>query len=520
MNIQNWTKTARLCLLFFFLFCPTLYSDTTVDPRLEPTEFIKSLVQTETPLSLETMITASLVFSDTMKEEIGEYGAIINTLCHDFLIKAKEYGTEKAIAENALLYLHEHILHTYDEYQTSIHTVLRSGVYNCVSSAVLYMILCHSLSIDVWGVKTKDHAFCRVSVEGNEYDVETTTRYGFEPGKKKEFFDAFGNSTGYSYVPPTHYSARQDISQLELLTLILQNRITSYTTKNMFAEAVGPGVDIYILLQDDTSFENMLKTFINMATWYDEKNRYEEGCVFFDRAIERYGEHKKLLEVRFQLANNYIIHLLDRFEFEAAASFIRSRFDNGHMREEELEEFTIIIALKRSENLSRTSYEQAIGVIDEAIAVCGKDNRLIRTKDGLINNWIVSLLEKSDFDTGETLINNMKAKGEIDERTWKKFMTVIYQERASILARKEGYLKAADYLTKAMEVVGSDNVLQENYEVYIYNYTVDIHNKVIELWNKGKYEEAGQLLEEGLKNAPSSSILTNDLVKLKKALGE
>jgi tetratricopeptide (TPR) repeat protein len=436
------------------------------------------------------------------------------------MILAERYENERDIAENALLYLHQKILKEYNEYQTSIDIVLRTGVYNCVSSAVLYMILCQRLSIEVWGVKTKDHAFCRVRVDGNEYDVETTTRYGFEPGKKKEFMDTFGNATGYSYTPPGNYSARQDISQLELLTLILQNRITAYSTKDMFAEAVGLGVDIYILLHDDTSFENMLKTFYNMAAWYDEKNKYEEGCIFFDRTIDIFGEHKKLLEVRLQLVNNYVIHLLDRNDFERAKTFIQSRFDNGHMREGELKEFTIIIALKRSEKLSRTSYEQAAALINETIGSYGPDSRLVKTKDGIINNWIVSLLEKKDFDTAEILINSLKKKGEIDNKTWKKFMIIIHQERGSLLARKEGYLKAAEYLKKAMDIVGSDYVLKENYEVYIYNYTVDIHNKVIDLWNEGKYEEAKQLLEEGLKHVPSSTILNNDLNKLKKALGQ
>ncbi|MBN1700073.1 MAG: hypothetical protein JW881_21360 [Spirochaetales bacterium] len=520
MDRQKWMGCG-----FVFLLCiagiPIVFPDDMAGtPRLEPQAFVKELASSEEVLTDREIVTAALVFSGAASESLTVYIDMIDALCSDYEILGREYKSEKESAENALLYLHKHILDSYDEYQTSVDVVLESGRYNCVSSAVLYMILLGRLSIEVWGVKTTDHAFCRVRADGVEYDVETTTAFGFEPGKKKEFVDAFGNATGYSYVPPSNYSRRQNISRLELLTLILQNRITAYTNKDMFGEAVGLGVDIYTLLKDDFSFDNMVKTFYNIAAFYDNERRYEEGCLFFDRAIDIYGDDEKITRLRLQLANNYVIHMLTAYRFDDAETFISRRYEAGRLGEAEKTEFSVIIALKKSEYTAKGSYEDALRIIDSAIMMYGPDKRLLETKGGLINNWIVGLLEKKEVDAAEILLETLKRRGDVDEATWKKFMVIVYQERAATIAERDGYLPAAFYLEKAMEIVGNDRVLRKNHEVYLYNYSVDIHNEVIELWNAGDYEGAKALLESALKAVPSSTILQGDLDKVKKLLGQ
>jgi transglutaminase-like putative cysteine protease len=159
-------------------------------------------------------------------------------------------GRERA--EYILTFMHKKFLKSYSLYQTRVDTLLSGGKYNCVSSAALYMILARSAGLDVSGVMTRDHAFAEVHVNGEDIDVETTNPYGFDPGSRREFHDQFGKLTGFAYVPARNYRDRAAISPIELVSLILSNRIAELESRNRFAEAVPLAIDRVALLEGKT----------------------------------------------------------------------------------------------------------------------------------------------------------------------------------------------------------------------------------------------------------------------------
>ena len=150
--------------------------------------------------------------------------------------------------EYILNYIHRRFLRSYSGRQTRMDQLFNTGRYNCVSSAVLYMILAVSAGLDVSGVVTRDHAFVTVRAGTELIDVETTNRYGFDPGHRKDFHDDFGRTTGFAYVPARNYRDRSAISQLELVSLILSNRISEAESRNRYAEAVSLALDRAALL--------------------------------------------------------------------------------------------------------------------------------------------------------------------------------------------------------------------------------------------------------------------------------
>ncbi|GAB7140209.1 hypothetical protein RsTz2092_01570 [Deferribacterales bacterium RsTz2092] len=158
------------------------------------------------------------------EQEILAYTATIENAVHE-LLPALPQNDQKTQAEFILRYIHNKFLKTYEPKQTRLDVLLATGTYNCVSSANLYMLLTQAAGIQTVGVITKDHAFISVLAGGQAIDVETTNRYGFDPGSKKEFKDEFGSSTGFAYVPQGNYHDRRDISPLELISLIMSNRL-------------------------------------------------------------------------------------------------------------------------------------------------------------------------------------------------------------------------------------------------------------------------------------------------------
>lgn len=143
----------------------------------------------------------------------------------------------KATGESLLKYMHSDLLRRYSAGSTRIDDIFETGTFNCVSSAVFFAAAARDLGLKVEGVMTRDHAFCLVSYQGREIDVETTNRHGYNPGEKKEFTNAFGQ-TGFTYVPPRNYQDRTRISPLDLVGLILNNRIGKAVQRKDFTLAL------------------------------------------------------------------------------------------------------------------------------------------------------------------------------------------------------------------------------------------------------------------------------------------
>jgi hypothetical protein len=144
----------------------------------------------------------------------------------------------KARGDYILSYMHRKFLRSYSALQTRLDTLLSSGRYNCVSSAVLYLILAQSQGLKAQGVVTRDHAFVTLLGGEETWDVETTNPYGFDPGNRREFHDQFGKLTGFAYVPARNYHDRTSLSPLELVSLIFHNRIAELERRSRYDQSV------------------------------------------------------------------------------------------------------------------------------------------------------------------------------------------------------------------------------------------------------------------------------------------
>jgi hypothetical protein len=249
--------------------------------RLEAASGVRALAQAGEPLSLEGFIQAALLFSGASP---GDSAAARQALAGHFAALRQAVGRSagpRTRAEKALSYMHEAILKRYEEKQTRLDVLLRNGGFNCVSSAVLYAALLKSLDLRVWGVRTIDHAFCRVQAGSEAYDVETTSPFGFEPGRRTEFTDSFGKVTGFTYVPPSNYRDRRDIGERELLALILYNRAAFLTERGAYFEAAPVAVDAYALLGDTESRQRLVTTLHNLASSLAMAGRFRRrhGCL-------------------------------------------------------------------------------------------------------------------------------------------------------------------------------------------------------------------------------------------------
>jgi len=396
-----------------------------VPPTLEPSDAAGRLALQPEPLADADFLRAALELSGAGGRELEESLARVRAL------NAEAAGLRalpvRERAEGLLELLHRRVFRQYDERQTRLQVVLGAGRFNCVSSAVLYGLLARSLGLEFRAVQTSDHAFIRVTAgaEGvgaaEGWDVETTNPYGFDPGSRREFTDSFGRVTGYSYVPPGQYSRRRELGDKGLLALILYNRNAEDTEAGRYLDALRSAADAHALRGDPESAERLLLSSLNVASFYGQAGRYEEGVAFLGQAEPRLA-----------------------------------------------------------------------------------DPRLARVREDLLHNWAVSLIQAGRLEEARELID--AHRGRLSEREWRSLGVSIWQLRAAEASRRD-FGEAAALLSKALESLGPDPGLASGYEVYV-------HNQMAALVNSGRLEEAREVLREGLRVLPSSSLLREDESRL------
>ena len=145
------------------LFLQTLWSQAKpapeAFPELAPLTLSAQLSTVREPLPVESIVDAALEFSGATDESAAAGKDKLVGLLRKFRDEVANVSSPSELGERALTFLHKNLLTGYSFLQTRVDVALDTGVYNCVSSAVLYMIVARSVGLSVSGVRTKDHAF-------------------------------------------------------------------------------------------------------------------------------------------------------------------------------------------------------------------------------------------------------------------------------------------------------------------------------------------------------------------------
>lgn len=389
---------------------------------------------------------------------------------------------EREKAEFILEYMHRNVLSSYSLPQTRIDTMLSNGRFNCVSSAVLYMILSKSAGLDVSGVVTRDHAFVTVLIDGYKIDVETTTRFGFDPGNRREFHDEFGRVTGFTYVPPRNDRDRQAISPIELVSLIQRNRIAELESRNRFAEAVSVAVDRTTLLLGDLTnkrtavtaglffedpYQNLMDRIFNFGASLLRAGREEDCLRWAALASPKYPDERRWAEFTLAAVNNRITRFVRANQFAEARVFLDAQ----------------------KSVLNFSDYERFASLLTDT-ELTSRANSIRSFEDGA--NVITAIQEA---------LENQR----IGERRANELLTFSILRTASIITAAPGrdWLAGIDFIENAIASFGSSRELEQALQSYRNNRATDFHNRFAAAWNRRNFDEAERILNEGLAEFPN-----------------
>ncbi|MDC7234068.1 MAG: hypothetical protein PQJ58_12615 [Spirochaetales bacterium] len=377
-------------------------------------------------------------------------------------------------AEALLVYLHDTVFKRYSLTQTTVHTVLDRGTYNCVSSAMVYMIITRYHNIPVEGVHAEDHAFCRVigTPQGGT-DVETTNEWGYNPGLRKEFQSSFTDRTGYVYVPPGNYSERQRLGDRDMAGLILQNRIVELQNKNRHMDALTLAADRLALTGSVQARLDYFNTVQNAAAQKNNRKEYLQGIDIINQAALGDSDFPDFLrETRAQLVFNACAESVNNNDLSAARGLLESQ--GLYLSADEKRNIRILISRRELEVKVRGAFSPA--VIQE-IAEAAASGDITRDRAATLGAYHYS----------------------------------IESERLSREGRNiESYL----FMLEAESWIQKDREYKRLIPVLRDNAAIEYHNQIVRLMQQDKRDEARAVLSQGLELIPRSSLLLQDKRKL------
>ena len=447
------------------------------DARYTPDPRVVRIAALEEPLPIEELIRISLIASGTPQEGMEDRIAAIAAI-----VSSAPPAADRSVRDGEVLleWMHEEHLSRYVEDQTRLDILMDSGTYNCVSSAVFYLILARGRGVPVHGVLTTDHAFCRIPTGGEGgVDVETTTPYGFDPGTRKDAVDSFSGRTGFAYVPPGNYRLRRDIGGKELVSLIYQNRISAMQRRGDWAGTVGLARDRWALTGSAAAEDDFRTALTNYAAEMDRRRAYDDGLRFLGRAVGELDGEDGLGDVATALLSNGVTHRLRAGRTDEA----RALLEDGEL-----------IALVPAEVVASRLADIARAELD-AVVKSGDFERALRAADDAV------------------------VSGLVDRPRWEETMLYLWSTEARRRSSGGNWIEGWNLLLAAPSSVSSIPHWADLEESYRHNAAVVYHNRFADAFRRDRLGDARTILDEALALFPDDPSLIRDLRTLESREG-
>jgi hypothetical protein len=438
----------------------------------------------------ETALWASSVNAPGAAER-AVYLDRINTAVKTLAASPNLPRNPKERGEFILAFMHKNFLKAYSERQTRLDELLRTGRYNCVSSAALYLILSLSSGLNAGGVMTKDHAFATITAGGETFDVETTNLYGFDPGNRKEFHDGFGKATGYAYVSAKNYRDRAAINPGELVSLILSNRITELEQSNRFADAVPLSINRQALLSQNIPVRNsgtealffedprkdMMTRLFNYGAWLVRNSKDDDALAWAAYAGARFPD-KNWQDFAYAALNNKEVKLLRANRIAEARA-----------------------ALEAGKSLLSAEQYRNLDAITLEAELTGPLNTL-----------------KTPAEAEALLARINEAWNRLPEKSRGEIRTAAILKEAELSAKAGDWLGAINWIDAAIARYGANSRLENARRLFRQNRINELHNSFAALYNRKDLEGARAFIAKALQEFPGENRFRQDLSLVEQAL--
>lgn len=193
----------------------------------------------------------------------------------------------------------DNLLAGYNLDQSKLSTIFSTKIYNCISSALLYIVIAEKFGIKTQGVILPSHAFVQLTLDnGDTVDVETTSANGFALLHDEQFYanaaQSWSSDRGLEPVTYADYQARDIVEPYLLGTHDMWSQHTepermSYQDRMRVAEMRS------VLLPDDIEAQQNRLYFYNKEFNYFKRHEQHDLMVKLYDTIDPYlaGLHQR-----------------------------------------------------------------------------------------------------------------------------------------------------------------------------------------------------------------------------------
>lgn len=329
------------------------FRPTTFEFRLSEKE--RLVINGELPL-IDSILIVSKIPIGLLSDYISKLNSVFSSISKDV-----QGLTQYQSADRALQMLHERLFKTYKENVTSVKETIDNGYFNCVSSSIIYNLLMERLGLKTRGILLKDHVFSQVYIENEWVDVETTVKFGFDPGKKKQTMDDFTKLTRFVYVPPSKRTGREEIvSNFDYLSIMYANIGVEFLNKKDFDEALSYFVKAVIIRDNLSEAVNNIKAgYISYSIHLAENKDFNKAALVLKEILSIYPEFDIAKNNLKSIYINWANYLFDFKKYRDGINILETNTDI--IKNEEIKNFYIVWA--QNLYLSK-NYSEAISVLE------------------------------------------------------------------------------------------------------------------------------------------------------------
>ncbi len=300
---------------------------------------------------------------------------------------AKDSSDPYVLAKALLFWLHDNVFKQYVLTSAEADKLLDGGYYNCLSSSIAYMIFAQDLGLSVKGVIAKDHALCMLTDKRGDKDIETTIRYGFDPGVKE--IEQFEKMTNFVYVQKLNYLERRTVGIFPMIGAVYSNKA---------------------FLTDDAADE-----------WKENMTRYKKGYYFDPDSF--------LFKTNIIAGlNNGAVDEMNRGSFEKAFDLIRQ----GKKFAPDALEFNTL-EVQYYDTLAHKAFEGgdfagAVKLVKQGIAARPDSAVLKNNLISYYTSWANLLADNKKYDEAVSVLQSAMLGAPGDEMIRDDMKTIIYNQ--------------------------------------------------------------------------------------------
>ncbi|MCR5046793.1 MAG: hypothetical protein K6A42_09465 [Treponema sp.] len=375
----------------FFLLIAGLFFSAAAEPfsvRFESDSRLDRNIFSSPQIEADDFARAALLASGASQEQSDFCMEKFSSLWKELEPRLENSSSDEEKADKILFFIYEKLLSKYNFYQTRIDVALQDGVYNCVSSLIIFMHFCKKAGILVCAEECPRHAFCAIFFDGKKIDVETTNPYGVNPGKRRG--EDLGNGKSrYITVPAKDYAGRRQVDDRRVIAMVYNNRIVQLQKQKKNGQTIGLALDAYeVQGRSDYARESLELCVLNAASDLSSQKNDQEAIELLQAAQEKFGESQRLQKRIQDCRHNLVLYKIQGFSFLEGQAALESQKEG--LRPQDYQELKEYLYLFNGQKASKKNdWEGALQTIQEGLEELPQSKKLLSHKNILLQNLAI-----------------------------------------------------------------------------------------------------------------------------------